>query len=354
MVLFVFQPLALFSEEQSSAADDIAHQEVEEQEEREEGMLPEENLNRLRLNILFAASSERKRAIERVVSLHERDQQRYIEILEKLAIEDLDPGIRKEAVDTLGQIGSPTSENIYFESLKSTNEDIRRSAVRAIQRNEIEAAIPLLMEMLEEKDFSENSILTGNIIRTLGTLEARDSVSFLEERARDYSTDQELRNIIVLFFGEIEAEAARTYLGEIVSDEGEDLTLREYAANSLGRIGNRDDILLLDEILKSIREIPSSSERAVHNRLRLQLITALVRLGDTEVQTELFAAANHDDSNMRLRAVQQIGELNLESAIEMLEYKEQYDQSPAVRKAAEEALLKIRGEPEEQENQVEE
>lgn len=300
------------------------------------------NLDALQKKILYANSTERRNGIAKIKDLNESEKGPFVELLKKLAIEDLDYFVRESSVRTLGEMDRKDAEDVLIKALDDKKSDVQRSAIHSL--SEIESKKPLpVFEMIKKQDLSEYSTLNTAAIRLLGDMKYKEASSYFNEKMKDPKINPENKRAILLFYGSSGAVEMKDTLLDTARDEGEQLTMREYAVNSLGRLNDKSAIPELKNIYGSIRSLNSKQERLKFSRLKLQIITALIRLGDDSVVPEIIAAAKDDDSNIRLRAIRQIGEMKLVSAKSLLEFKAEHDESAQVKKAAKESLEIING-----------
>ncbi len=343
------------------AADEEEGEETKEENESPEGEeLPAERetekrekaLKKLKLDIRFAASEERRRSIKKVKKLKEGEREDFIPLLMELAEKDLDPLVRDSTIQALGDMNSRRAAPILEKSLEDDNPDVRRSAVRAIRKIDAKQSAPALEKMVRKEDFSENNLILSSALLTLGNFRYRTIAPFLVEKAKEGRTNYEMRRAILLYLGNARSTESYDYLLETATNENEDAALRAYAVNALGKIKNPEAAQPLHAILENLRTLKSKRERIRFNSLKLQLIVALIRLGDESVVPEILATARDDDPTVRLRAIRQLGNMKLEQARDLLEYKAEHDPSVRVRKAAQKSLRQIKGEEKTEEEEL--
>ena len=305
----------------------------------------------LKEQIQFAAAAERKAGIRRVVELREGELDDFIPLLIEFAASDRDPGLREVSIQVLGRLKIKKAEKVMLAGLDDVEDRVKLASVSALQRIEAKgAAAPKMAIMLEKEDFEKQNHLLTALIRALAKFEDKSKVEFLKKKAGEEETHIEVQQTIILYFGKAKATAAYDFLLKLAEDEEKNITSRSYAVNSLGRLKDKRAIKPVRKLLENIRTIKSKTERVKYNRLKLQIITALVRLGDEKVEQDLYWAAKDDDSNVRVNAINQIGELRLKKARPMLCYKFKYDNSKSVRRAARKAVNRIDGKDELNEN----
>ena len=291
----------------------------------------------------YAAASERKRAIRRVPDLKPEEQPPFLTLIDQFAREDLDYSIREVSLRTLGQAKHAASAETMIKALEDDRPEVVLAAIAGLDLLRSDAAKAPLTALLQKADFSENDPTVASAIRLLARLQHREVAEFLKQKAEDKATHGGLRLPIVLYFGQAGAREMNDYLMTIVKDEEAEIITRSYAVNSVGKLGEKKTVPDLRAELDKIRNLPNPRERARFSPLKLQLLTALVRLGDDSVEKELIAAARDDDARVRVRAIAQIGEARMASARPLLEYIVKHDASVGARRAATKALKQLDG-----------
>lgn len=303
----------------------------------------EKGLEKLEQDIRFAATTERIQAMGRVSSLDAEDQTRFVPFMEKAFRTSPDPLVRKTAISMLGKIKSEGSEKVFVDALTDSDDEVSRNAIQSLVQIKAENRSPEIFDVVKDLDFSENNLLIQSAINTLGRFEYKESVSFFLNKLNDPAVTVDQKRYIVLYFGSAKAQNAVSDLTKILKNSAEDTSMREYAANSLGKIGDHSAVAPLKEILGEIHALTNSQERARVSRLKLQIIAALVKLGDSSVVDELLTAARDDNAGLRYRAIQYLGEIKYGDARELLEYKSKHDPDSRVRRAASNAIDRIDG-----------
>ncbi len=292
----------------------------------------------------YAVATERKRAIRRVLRLKTEEQPPFLKLLDEFARDDLDHSVRETSLRTLGKAKYAAAEPTMIAALKDPRREVVLAAISGLGALESQGAKAPLAEHLKNADFTESDPTIGAAIRLLGELKHRELAGFLKEKAEADTTDSAARLAIVLYFGRAGAVEMGGYLLEIVQDDDAEVITRSYAVNSIGKLEDKTKAPALREELDKIRNLANPRERARFSALKLQLLTALVRLGDDSVEKELLAAARDDDARVRVRAIAQLGEARLEKARPLLQYIIDHDASKGARQAAKKALKQIDGE----------
>lgn len=300
-------------------------------------------LTALERQIRWAPSSERKAGIRHVKTLNETERPRFIPILMEYAAKDLDYTIRENCLRTLADMSAREAEDVYVAALADANRDVLRAAVYALTRVQTPKALTAFDELLKKEDYTTNNQVLISIINLIGEMKHKTPAALLREKAEATDTHNEVRLAITLYFGRAGVTEMQDYLLKTLQNDQLDATTRGFAANSIGRLGDVSHSAALKAELEKIRALSNPRDRANLSPFKLQLLSALARLGDPSVEPELFAAARDDDARVRLRAVRQISDLKLETARALLEYIAEKDSSAPTRRAAKAGLEKLNG-----------
>jgi HEAT repeat protein len=303
----------------------------------------QESLERLLNMIRFDASTERRSAIQRVIELKDAGERaRFIEPLKEFSVSDSDYFVREACIRALAEMKIKAAEDIFIKALEDEKEDVQRAAISGLSAIDSTRGEPIF-ELIKKEDLHLYSRLTAASVRLLGKMNDPRAVAYLKEKYEDPELHEENRGVMLLYFGAVRALEMREKLLEIAGDENASITLRTYAVNSLGKLGDPASIEPLKRLYDSIRVLKNKQERARYSRLKIQLISSLLRLGDSSAEGEILAAARDDDPNIRLAAIRQIGDLRIAAAEGLLEYKAKFDASTQVKKAAAKALERLHG-----------
>ncbi|MCB1160200.1 MAG: HEAT repeat domain-containing protein, partial [Leptospiraceae bacterium] len=134
---------------------------------------------------------------------------------------------------------------------------------------------------------------------------------------------------------------------QMASDENENTIVRSYAISSLSKLKSTRSIEPIRNILNEINERKSKTDQKKYSSLKLYAMSALVALGDSNVLGELIAYAKDDDASVRLRAIQQLADLEDDSIYELIEYKAQRDPDRRVQTQAKKILEQMKKKREE-------
>ncbi|MCX7766729.1 MAG: HEAT repeat domain-containing protein [Candidatus Sumerlaeia bacterium] len=167
---------------------------------------------------------------------------------------------------------------------------------------------------------------------------------FLLEKLKDPATNPDFKNQILRYFSvvKIENSTLNDFIAELIKDENAGISVRSYAVYAAGELKLFSLKNELASLLEKIDAITDTDEKKKYSRLRLQIITALLKLEAENVEQILFDMARDDDEAVRLRAIRQLSQFNRPEIIELLEYKAKYDNSLRVQREAKKALETLR------------
>ncbi len=288
--------------------------------------------------IHYGIHSDRIDAIKSALTLKEQsNKDDVMKLLNQLMPDETNPEVKRTAITIAGELKSTSSAPWIINSLNDKSEEVRVEAVYAIERLKATEAIPKLVSIVKEQNFTENSNFTEALINTLGKLKATELKDFAIERIKETKTTDNLRQLLVLFLGDLEDISAKDFLLQLLKDKDEDTTIRSYAAVSLSKIGAKDTAKDILEILSEIDNYPLSKRKDYYS-LSMYCTASLVKMGDSNSIPRLMEALRSDNPVVRLKAVELIKDLKDKRTVDILKYKMNYDPSPRVQKAAREAL----------------
>lgn len=291
----------------------------------------------------YGSHKERKSAMREVVGLPEEYCDNIYNILGEIIENDMDNSVRVVAIQTFMNANARHKSSIIIAALKDKSIEVKEAAVTAIQKLKLEDAASSLFEMLKDQDFSKNIRITPLIINTLADIDSEKiAFSFLESKLRTDTTSPELKGSIALYFGKMKDLKAEQVLIKIATDDNEDVIVRSYALNSLGKMQSSRAVEHIRAILKDLEKDKAKAGSKKYSSLKLYAMSALVAMGDKNILQEIIAYTKDDDPNVRIRAIQQLSELNDPSIVELIEYKALRDPNKRVQRAAKDILEKMK------------
>ncbi|MFP4372866.1 MAG: HEAT repeat domain-containing protein [Spirochaetaceae bacterium] len=144
------------------------------------------------------------------------------------------------------------------------------------------------------------------------------------------ASDDELRGELILALGDIGEPAGVDALVDIARNDDEARLIRGYAADSLGRIGDREAL----DVLKGM----VSAEDAV---VRGYAVSALSRFEDPETEPTLMAALRDSVSRVRQFALQGVARNDITDGVPAVIYMAEQDPEERVRAEAFETLVQL-------------
>jgi HEAT repeat protein len=237
------------------------------------------------------------------------------------ALEDSDDDVRWKAAEALGNIGSETAILGLLKALAHSDEDVRGNAAFAFGNIGSETAIAGLLKALEHS--SEG--VRGKAVEALGNIGSETAIPGLLKALED--SDDDVRRYAASALGNIGSETAIPGLLKALEDSNKDV--RRYAASALGNIGSETAI---PGLLKALED----SDEYV----RMYAASALGNIGSETAIAGLLKALEDSYSYVRWNAAEALGNIGSETAIPGL-LKALEDSDRFVRRNAAEALAKI-------------
>jgi HEAT repeat protein len=244
---------------------------------------------------------------------------------------------RRAAAEALGERGDARAVLPLVEALKDRDILVRNRAEEALGKIGDESAVGPLVEILREKRsflkqlFSDSRNRATRLLRVIGDASA---VEPLIEMLK-YEGDFVGRALAAELLGRIGDPRAIEPLTEtLTTSKGAKYALvRKNVARALGRIED-------DRARKALSHALESEDMGVLTAV----IEVLAERGDGSAANSLTQLLDHNYSAVRLQAAQALGEIGEEKAVEALTLAAQ-DKDPFVRKAAQDAIDRIRARP---------
>lgn len=298
---------------------------------------------RIEKTLKFGNSEQVRRAMDKIPALVEIEQKKLIPALEKL-IQSNDILIRAKICTLVRKVKWNNLDEKIIPYLEEENRDIFFKALNAIESKKVQAALPVLEKKIKDSDFSQDDNKLQDMLRTAGKLNPKNLDEFLFEKLEEEKTLIANKNIILVYFSDTDYknEGYIKYLKKYFDENDEPDSHKRYVVYAMGKTKNKSFIKSLKDELKTINNIDDIDERKKYRRLKMQIISALIELGDNNVYHILESMARDDDESIRIRAIRKMGELKIKEAIELLEFKIKYDPSMQVINEAKKALEKIK------------
>jgi HEAT repeat protein len=132
--------------------------------------------------------------------------------------------VRRETIRTLSRIGGPRAVGILLQAAEADDQETRRQALLSLGAIRAASAIPTLLKLLEQPDWSQRTIdIKKDAIRALGEIRASEAVAPLaallgKRRLWRRTRHDELRVIAAAALGEIADAASRAALDKACHD----------------------------------------------------------------------------------------------------------------------------------------
>ncbi len=301
----------------------------------------EKKLKNIRLVLKFGTAEKVVKVLGGFKHLKPKEQAIYIEQLDGL-LESPNALIKRKVIETIGDIKVRGLDKKIPPYLKDPSNNIFFTTVRSIDKKKIQEAVPVIIEIMKEVDFTQNNERIPDLLVALASLKDQSLGNFLFDKLIVNKTNTELRRRIMIHLAHINyrTKPMINFLKKLATDEEARLKLRESAIYSLGKMKIASAGIPLQNEFKKIEKLVHIDEKKKFRGLRRNIIYALVQLKDESATKILFMMARDDDETIRLKVIEYIREIDSPRLQELLEYQSKYDPSPKVQRAAQKALPK--------------
>lgn len=290
---------------------------------------------RILLVLKYGTSMQVRDTIPKILKLEESKQKIFIPELKTLAA-SRDVLLRRKLAEMIGKLKWSELDSLLAKLLEAPEDEIFYAVVVSLQKKKIPEALPIMIEQIKKADFTKASNRLPDLLRLYGSYEDNTLCEFLFEVMNKEDTYQEFQFGILKYFAKVKPvyQPSIDFSMKKLQDEEEDLKVRAMAVYVLGQQKIAAAAEDLRNELKKIDEIADIDERRKYSQLRVNLIRSLTELEDENIISILIEMSRDDDEKVRLKAVEQLAELNLEKYRELIEYKAKYDPSLKVQKKA--------------------
>lgn len=217
-----------------------------------------------------------------------------LSLLGDVATGDPSSSVRSAAISHIGQSKSEEAVTVLERMLRSEDENVRRSAARALARRNDPRARRAIRAYIESPQTGESQ--KAEAIQNLHReWSASDDVAFL--RTMYGRTDSErVRSAIISVLPRLAPEEGKQWLLSIARDPNQPTSSRSIAIASLGR-----------DTSLSVGELSRIYDAANERRIRVQVVTAIGRRGEADATEKLIdIARNGTDPEVRKSAINQL------------------------------------------------
>ena len=281
--------------------------------------------------LLYGIESE---VTEVIGQISQEKDDSYNEELMLILGETENPALSESIYALLAGFEDDRAEEMALAELQAVLEDYR------YQEKRILAAITYLGDIKSEKAVDlfydlakkDESGLTGRVVFNLGKIgdasRADELLDLYDEYQGDSSNDIAMN--IISAWGDMKYEASLNTLLDIIEDSSASNTEREYAAVSLGKLGNPE---ALDPLISLYNDEGDDS------MVRAFAISGMMYFDDERVEDLLLQALKRDSYwKIRVTACEGLARMKSKEAVEILDFKLRRDSEMNVKKAAARAL----------------
>lgn len=216
------------------------------------------------------------------------------------ALGDTAPDVRLAAMNALIELNDPRIVDPLIAALEDAQADVRQLAVYGLGDLGDPRAVPGLIGALDDEDGDVREAA----VSALGNLEARDAVAALIERVGDADPDVRERAVGVL--SDLSARESIPALIRALDDE--DADVRERAAGAVGDLGATEAAGRLRGLVTSDPDMD----------VRERAASELGDLGDRESVPALIGALRAEDADVREAAASSLADLGDRRAVAAL------------------------------------
>ncbi|RKY00986.1 MAG: hypothetical protein DRP54_04480 [Spirochaetes bacterium] len=230
-------------------------------------------------------------------------------------------------MDYFGTAKIESAREIILDELKKwpDNEDYQDSILYAVTAIKIKEANQFLLDLFDKKDLSIR--IKRSIIKALGEVGDHESGDFLLKIVNDIYKEKELRAEAILALGNLKSKKAESLIEKTLKNKYEPDILRMYSAIALAKIAGKEAIDTLSDYIND-----PSHEVAEY------AISALIEIESPEIGEYLIKALRSDYDKVRYLAIKGIEKIKYADAIDILEFRADYDTNDKIRAEARRVL----------------
>lgn len=297
-------------------------------------------IERFRQILKYGNSQQVRESLVKIMRLSEEEQKSLLPELKELT-QSRDAMVQRRLVEAIGSFSFSDLDEHLTQTLDHKSDEVFFATCAAIEKKKPPSAAEKIKQKIQESDFTQAGNKIPDLLRALAVYPPSPEMSgFLMEKLKDKNTFSDYRNQILRYFAlsKFQNPDLNSLILEIIQNEEESITLQSYAVYAAGELNLKEIKETLLNRLEKIDNIVDVDEKKKYSRLRLQLISALIKLEAEGVDKILFEMARDDDETVRLRAIRQLGQFKRPEVKELLKFKAENDTSPRVQKEAQKIL----------------
>jgi len=223
-------------------------------------------------------------------------------------------------------------KSLLIQELKKTGlgEDYVEKIIYSIGKFKDPQTIPHLLDILKNNRTSIR--IKQAVVNAMGEIGSKNIEDELISLVKNENENLDIRAQTILALGKLGGGKSLSLLKEILLNTYEPKLLRMYSAYSLGRIG-KENVL---EILSRVIDDP-------YHEVAEYAVSAISEVGTKKCGPYLISALRSDYDRVRFIAASGLASIKYEDAIEILEFKANFDSNEKVRAEARRAIEVIKG-----------
>ncbi|MBD2691112.1 HEAT repeat domain-containing protein [Anabaena catenula] len=262
-------------------------------------------------------------------------------------LNNANPGFRKKVIESFDRIECEEATQILYQVLKDENYDVNRTAAIILGKRGDQAAIPILIDALEDKNFSDYFWVSY----ALKKISTKTLISAIQKVIKHGDAEVRKKAIETLYPNQVNSLEAVNILIECLKDT--DSNVRNSAAFRLGLIDNKKAVLplvesLIDESF-SVRTTICISLKKIDSNAAVSYITQIlwdknsnshIQIAEPYLQIGNSKILQDSRSNFCQKYIEALGFIGNDNAIPTLIYA-LYDENMNIYSYAAIALGKI-------------
>jgi len=295
---------------------------------------------RIKLVLKYGHSEQVRDVLKKIAALPEKDQRQYIPELKKLTNTD-EPLMQVAIIRFVNEVKWNDLDKEIIKFFDSPSNDVLYALMSTVREKKIDEVTELIVKYLKEKtDYKVLDNRSQEMINTISIDRTGQMNSFFFEKLQDLSVDKTYKVYMIKYISlqRSQPEGFHEFITGLITDDKADVHLRTISVRTVGKLQYKDMKEVLHQKLKQLEGISDPDLIQKNYKLRLEIISTLIKLGDDKVREILIDMTRSDDENVRIRAMVRLTEMKDREIRDILEYKKSYDTSLKVQRWAKKLL----------------
>ena len=309
------------------------------------GINAKRKIDQIHLILQYADAETLRKYIPQIKYLPVEEQKLYIQELRDLFLLS-DILVKVKVLDLIASVTWNDLDNDVISILNTPStieiNELFFAALNAVENKKIVEGYPILKKLIEDIDLSKSNIRFPDMLRIFGKIKDTSLGDFMFEKLQNTLTLNDNKPYILQYLIAIEykTEKAIQYFQENIQKEDLDIKMRAAYVKAVGLLNIETSKDILKNILNTIDQIVDPDKKNAYRILRLAILNTLIRFKDELAEKIILSLSRDDDPQTRIKALQELNEINADKYKKLIEYKAQYDPNPLVQKKAKSLLDK--------------